>query len=77
MVAHLLPYLAWALTMIWSSSGENGRCSTSDEIWLHHRSRHDFLERPGIALLIADSSEDRDPAPASSASRPPLGSTDP
>ncbi|KAI8538657.1 hypothetical protein RHMOL_Rhmol09G0121800 [Rhododendron molle] len=28
--------------------------STSGDSWLHHRSRHDFLDRPGIDLLISD-----------------------
>uniref|UniRef100_A0A7C9ACK1 Secreted protein n=1 Tax=Opuntia streptacantha TaxID=393608 RepID=A0A7C9ACK1_OPUST len=53
-VAHLLPNLAWALMMISSSSGENGRCSTSGESWLHHRSRQDLPDLPGIDLLIND-----------------------
>ncbi|WVY91399.1 hypothetical protein V8G54_036913 [Vigna mungo] len=52
MVAHLLPNLLCALTIASSSSGVKGRCSTSGESWLHHRSRHDLPDRPGIDLLI-------------------------
>ena len=52
MVAHLLPYLAWALMMISSSSRVNALCSTSGDSWLHHRNLQDFPDRPGTALAI-------------------------
>ncbi|KAG0493364.1 hypothetical protein HPP92_004358 [Vanilla planifolia] len=54
MVAHLFPKRWWALMMSSSSSGEKERCSTDGDSWLHHRSRHDFPDLPGIDLLISD-----------------------
>lgn len=54
MIAHLLPNWAWAWIMVSSSSGVKGRCWTSGESWLHHRSLQDFPDRPGIDLLIKD-----------------------
>ncbi|THU66074.1 hypothetical protein C4D60_Mb05t10360 [Musa balbisiana] len=52
MVAHLFPYRAWAATMASSSAGLKGRRCTVGLSWLHHRSRHDFPDRPGMLALI-------------------------
>ncbi|KAK3152346.1 hypothetical protein QOZ80_2BG0157670 [Eleusine coracana subsp. coracana] len=53
MAAHRLPSRAWARRIVASSSGVNGRRSTCGDSWLHHRSRHDLPDRPGMPRPIA------------------------
>ncbi|WVY91363.1 hypothetical protein V8G54_036877, partial [Vigna mungo] len=52
MAAHLFPNRSCACKIIASSRVVNGRCSTVGLSWLHHRSLHDFPDRPFTCRLI-------------------------
>uniref|UniRef100_A0A803QW97 Uncharacterized protein n=1 Tax=Cannabis sativa TaxID=3483 RepID=A0A803QW97_CANSA len=54
MVAQRLPYWACAASMVSSSAGEKGLCSTLGLSWLHHLSRHDLPDLPFMYRLIKD-----------------------